>query len=200
MNINNLQVESPDLPPSGAEWDSSSVVPGEARGRVVGRLPIEAVNNERKLWDGSDFVSSSLNKWGACGGGKSGADGVSLLVEVNLSLPFSPDLEWGEHATLTALVTESTLAGSVSTGSGDTWNTCDGTTGSPRLGGVFVASLPVDTVGLSSVQSHVGVAELNEIVSDWSAEHGGHGGGAIDVGFRCGIVDADSWTGSHIDK
>ena len=83
--------------------------------KSFGGLTIEAVNNERKLWDGVNSVSSGLNKWGACGGGKSGADGVSLLVEVNLSLPFSPDLEWGKHATLTALVTESTLAGPVST-------------------------------------------------------------------------------------
>ena len=63
-----------------------------------------------------------------------------------------------------------------------------------------MSSLPVDTVSLSSVKSHVGVAELDKIISDWSAEDGGHGGGAINVGFRFGIVDADSWTGSHIDK
>ena len=59
-----------------------------------------------------------------------------------------------------------------------------------------MSSLPVDTVSLSSVESHVGVAELNEIISDWCAEYGWHIGGTGNfVGL--GIVDAYSWTGSH---
>jgi hypothetical protein len=38
---------------------------------------------------------------------------VSVLVDVGLSVPSSPDLKGSEHATLTAHVTESTLTGSV---------------------------------------------------------------------------------------
>ena len=60
-----------------------------------------------------------------------------------------------------------------------------------------MASLPVDTVGLSSIQSHVRVAEGNKVISDWCAEYGWHGGGTSNV-VGIGIVDAYSWTGSHI--
>ena len=45
-------VESPDSPPSGAEWDSSSLVPGDARRKGIRRLlpsfkkdPVEAVDD-----------------------------------------------------------------------------------------------------------------------------------------------------------
>jgi hypothetical protein len=37
---------------------------------------------------------------------------VSLLVDVDTSVPLSPDLEGSKHATLTAHVTESSLTGS----------------------------------------------------------------------------------------
>ena len=37
---------------------------------------------------------------------------MSSLGDVDLSMPFSPDLEWGEHSTLSAHVTESGLSGS----------------------------------------------------------------------------------------
>lgn len=37
------------------------------------------------------------------------------------------------------------------------------------------ASLVVDSMSLSSVLVHVGVNELDDIVSDWSGENGGKG-------------------------
>ena len=40
---------------------------------------------------------------------------MSLLVLVGLLVPFSVGLEWGEHSTFTAHVTESGLTGSVGT-------------------------------------------------------------------------------------
>jgi hypothetical protein len=55
-------------------------------------------------------MTSGLDKWCACGGGKGRGDSISLLVVIDLSVPLSPDLEWSEHATLTAHVSESTLA------------------------------------------------------------------------------------------
>jgi len=76
---------------------------------------VEAVNNERKFRDRIDSVSSSLDKRSASGSGESRGTSVSLLIEVDLSLPLSPDLEWGKQATLAAHVTESTLAGPMGT-------------------------------------------------------------------------------------
>lgn len=52
----------------------------------------------------------------------------SLLAKVDLLVPLPPDLGRGEHATRTAHVTEGGLTSTVSTTTGDTGNTCDGTT------------------------------------------------------------------------
>jgi len=144
----------------------------EIGGLIVG----EGVNNERELWDIIDDVTTGLDEGSAGRGGESRGDGVSLLVGVDLSVPLSPELEGSEHAALSAHVTEGTLTGSVSTRARDTWNTGDGTTGTPGLGGVLVASMPVDGVTLSAVLGHVGVAELDNIITDGGSEHGGHVG------------------------
>ena len=73
-------------------------------------LLVDGVNDEGKLRDIFDSVTAGHNEGTASGSGESGGNSVSFLVSVNLSLPFSPDLERGEHATLTAHVTEGTLA------------------------------------------------------------------------------------------
>jgi hypothetical protein len=83
---------------------------------LAGLLLVERVNNEGQLGHVLDSVTTGHHEGTAGSGGESGGNSVSLLVGVDLSLPLSPDLERGKHATLTAHVTESTLAGTVSTG------------------------------------------------------------------------------------
>ena len=61
---------------------------------------------------------------------------------------------------------------------------------------MLVSSVPEDGVTLSSVLSHVGVAELDEIISDGGGEDGGHVGGSSNS-LGVGGVDADGRTGSH---
>ena len=163
---------------------------------LSGLVLVEAVNNEGELGNIVDLVTTGHNEGTASGGGEGGSNSVSLLVKVNLSVPFSEEHEGSEHAALTAHVTEGTLTGTVSTGARDSWDSSDGTTGTPGLGGVLVASHVVDGVTLSSVLGHVGVAELDEIVSDGGREDGGHGGGAGDAG-AVGGVHTDGRTGSH---
>lgn len=163
---------------------------------LAGLLNVEGVNDEGELGHVLDSVTTGHDEGSACGGGESGGNSVSLLVKIDFSLPLSPDLKGSEHATLTAHVTESTLAGTVSTGARDSGDTCDGTTSTPRLGGVLVASVPEDTVTLSSVLGHVGVAELDEIISDGGGENGGHAGGTRHL-FGIGGVHTDGGTGSH---
>lgn len=107
---------------------------------------------------------------------------MSVLVDVGLSVPSSPDLKWSEHATLAAHVTESTLSGSVGTRTTNSGNTSDGTTSTPRFSGVFHASLVPDSMGLDSVLGDVRVHELNDIISDWGGEHSGHWDMSNDVG------------------
>lgn len=72
----------------------------------------KVVNDKWELWDLVDVVTSSHNKWGASGSGKSGGNGMSSLSDVGLCVPFSPDLKWSEHSSLSAHVTESSLTGS----------------------------------------------------------------------------------------
>jgi len=168
----------------------------EALEETGGLLLVEAVNNERKLGHVVDLVTASHNEGTASGSSESGGNSVSLLVGVDLSLPLSPDLEGSEHATLTAHVTEGTLAGTVSTGARDSWDSRNSATSTPGLGGVLVTGVPVDSMSLSSVLGHVGVAELDEIISDGGREDGGHVGGSSNR-LGVGSVHADGRTGCH---
>lgn len=92
--------------------DSDLVEGGE---HTLGGVSIEGVNNKWELWDVVDSVSSGLDEWSTGGSGEGGGNGVSLLVEVHLSVPLSPDLEWCKQSSLAAHVTESSLSGSVGT-------------------------------------------------------------------------------------
>jgi hypothetical protein len=56
---------------------------------------------------------------------------VSLLGDVDLSVPLSPGAEGGEHTSLSAHVTEGGLSRSVGTATTDTGNTSDSTSSSP---------------------------------------------------------------------
>jgi hypothetical protein len=122
---------------------------------------------------------------------------VSVLVGVGLSVPSSPDLEGSEHVTLAAHVTESTLSGSRGTRATDSWDTGDSATSSPGLSGVLLASEVPDSMGLNSVLRDVGVHELDNIISDRSSEHSGHGELANNVG-AVSSVDGHNWAGGHL--
>jgi hypothetical protein len=62
---------------------------------------------------------------------------------------------------------------------------------------VLHASLPENSMSLSSVLVHVGVNELNNIVSDGSSEDGGHGDGVGNFGASL-LVNADNGSGGHL--
>jgi len=70
------------------------------------------VDDEWEFTDGFNSVTTGEDKWGLEGGSEGGGDSVTFLGHVDLTVPSSPGLEWGEHATLSALVTESTLTAS----------------------------------------------------------------------------------------
>jgi hypothetical protein len=76
-------------------------------------------------------------------------------------MPLPPDLQGSEHARFTAHVTKGGLTSTGGTGATDSGNTGDGTSGTPRLGGVFSASLEEDGVTLSAVLGKLGVHELD---------------------------------------
>lgn len=80
---------------------------------------------------------------------------MSSLLDIDTSVPSSPCLQGGEHSTLSAHVTESGLTTSVGTRSGDSGNTGDGSSCSPRLSTMGHTSLWVNSMGLSSVLGNV---------------------------------------------
>ena len=85
------------------------------------------VNNEGNLGDLGDTVATSEEEGrdGRSSQGRGGSE--TLLVDVDLLVPLAPDLGRGEHTTGTALVTEGSLTGTVSTTTRDTRNTSDST-------------------------------------------------------------------------
>merc|ERR1711934_142264 len=87
-------------------------------------------DNERNFWDVIDLVAFSHDESWYTGGGDSRSHRVTTLVDVTFFVPFSPGFEWSEHATASAHVTKSGLAGAVGTATTDTWDTGHGATGS----------------------------------------------------------------------
>jgi len=85
---------------------------GEGSEEGLGGVNVEGVNNKGELGHVVNVMATGEDEGSNSRGSKSGGNGVSLLGLVDLSVPLSPGLEGGEHATLTAHVTESGLAGS----------------------------------------------------------------------------------------
>merc|ERR1712224_3444 len=132
------------------------------------------IKNQRNLINLHNSMSSSHNKWSACGGSNGGGKSVSSLMEINLSVPSSPGVERMGHSTFSAHVTEGSLTRTVSTTSGNSWNSCNGSSGTPGFSRVFHTSLSFDTMSLSAVSAQLMMNEINDIISNWSHEHMWH--------------------------
>jgi len=74
-------------------------------------------DDQRKLRDVLDPVSSGHHQRGDSGGSDGGCNSESLLIHIHSSVPSSPDLEGSEHATLSAHVSKGSLSRSVGTSS-----------------------------------------------------------------------------------
>lgn len=81
------------------------------------------VDDEWDLWDGGDLVSASHQEGWDRGSSQGRGSSETLLAKVDLLVPLAPDLGWCEHATGTAHVTEGGLTSTVSSTTGDTWDT-----------------------------------------------------------------------------
>jgi len=85
------------------------------------------LNDEGNLGDLGDTVATGEQKSGDGRSSQSRGGSETLLVQVDLLVPLAPDLGGSEHTTGTALVTEGSLTGTVSTTTRDTGNTGDST-------------------------------------------------------------------------
>lgn len=128
--------------------------------------------DQGELRDGLHSVATGHNKGHNGGSSESRGHGVSALVHVDLSVPASPDLGRGKHATTTAHVSESTLSGSGGTAARDTGDTGNSTSSSPRLGRGLHTSLLRDGVGLAGVLGHEVVDVVHNIGTDGGGQHG----------------------------
>lgn len=81
----------------------------ESRDERFGVWHLQVSENEWQLWDVLNEMTSGHNKRGNSGGSESRADSMSSLCDIDSSVPFSPDLEWSEHSSLSAHVTEGSL-------------------------------------------------------------------------------------------
>lgn len=128
------------------------------------------IDNQRKVGDSTDSVASSQDKGSQSGSSQGSSDGVSLLFNVDLSVPSSPGLQWGEHSTLSTRVGEGTLSGSGSTTTTNSGYSGNGTTWTPGHGGVLHTSVNEDSVSLTGVLGDLVVDKLDDIESDWGSE------------------------------
>lgn len=110
--------------------------------------------DEGNFLDLLDSVSSGKNQRWEGRSGNGGSDGVSLLVLVDLYVPSSPGLGWGEHSTTSAHVTEGSLSRSLCTTTRHTGDTGNSSSSTPRLGRGLVTSVLGDGVWLSLVLGH----------------------------------------------
>jgi hypothetical protein len=152
-------------------------------------------DDARHLGDLRDTVTTGHDE---CWEGRSSQRrhiGESPLVHVDLSVPSTPDLGRGEHTSTSAHVTVSGGAGSGGTTTTNTWDTSDGSTGTPRLGGCFVTSILVHGVRLTLVLGNVGVDERHNIWTNWCLEHGWENSSGCSL--TSGGVDGNLWTRSH---
>jgi len=132
-------------------------------------------DNQGELGDGRDTVSTGHDEGGDSRCSKGRCNGVSLLVDIDLSVPSSPGAGGGEHSSTSAHVTEGSLSGTVCSTTRDTGNTGDGTTSTPRDGRCLCTSPLGYRVGDSGVFAKVGLNILDNVISDGCVQHGGGG-------------------------
>jgi len=127
------------------------------------------INDQRKVGDVVDSVASGKDKRSDGRSSQSRSDRVSLLLDVDFSVPSSPGLQRSEHSTFSTRVGEGTLSSSGSTRSTDSGNSGDGSTGTPGDSGVLHTGSDGDSVSLSGVLGDLVVNELDDIKSDGSS-------------------------------
>lgn len=161
--------------------DSLDIVPStdglEKVDSLFGLLELlsAVADNKRDFWDVVDHVTLGHDeRWDT-----SSSDGAghskSSLVDVAPFVPSPPGLEWSEHATASAHITERSLSTAVGTATSDTRDTSDSSTGTPGLGTGLLASNLLHSGGLSGILAQVGVHKVDNVRSDRRAEYGRRG-------------------------
>jgi len=128
------------------------------------------VNDEGNLGNLRDSVSSSHDKSGDGRSSDSRGEGKSSLLDIDSSVPSSPNSGGGKHSSLSAHVSKSSLSGSRGTSSRNSRNTGNGSSSSPGDGRSLLSSHLRDRVWLSVVLGHSSVDISNHVISDGGGE------------------------------
>jgi len=131
------------------------------------------INYQRNTWYLINSMSPCLNQRKNSRSCQSRANSISLLVNINLSMPSSPCLEWGKHSTFSCHVTKGGLSSSLGATTSYSWNSCYGSTWSPGDGSVPHTSEWVNSSWLSSVLGNVVVDEMDYVGANWWFEDSG---------------------------
>ncbi len=157
----------------------------------------QAGQDQGQLDDIVDLVAACLHQGGDGGGGDGSSGGIAALVHGDLAVPLAPGLGGGEHAALTAHVTERTLAGTAGSGAGDTRDTGHSAAGAPGLSRVLHAGVLVHGVWLATVLGHARVNLVHQITADGRIEHSGARHRAGDF-TGLDVVDVDDRAGGGL--
>jgi len=165
----------------------------------LGNVLDVAGDDEGELRDVVNLVSTSHHKGGESGGSKGRSNGMTTLSSVDLSVPSSPGLGGGEHATLSAHVTEGGLSGAGCSSSRNTRNTSNGTTSTPRLSRVLVTSHLLNSVSLSAVLGHVLVGDADYINTNRGSKDSSKGDLGSLTGGRGDGINTNEGAGRHFN-
>jgi len=119
-----------------------------------------------------DAMATCENERGEGRGGEGRDNGKPALVLVYLDVPFAPGLGRGKHAASTTHVSECSLSRTVGSSTTNTGDTCDGTTGTPRLCTSLVSGLFTYGISLSLVLCDALVDLLDDIEPDGCGQNG----------------------------
>ena len=100
---------------------------------------------------------------------------MTLLLDVDASMPASPYLDGCKHASLSTHVTEGGLPTPMGTTTSDSGDTGNCTSSTPGGSAVAHTGIRVNGVGLPPVLGDVGVNEMHDIGSNWGEEDSGEG-------------------------
>jgi len=144
---------------------------------ILGLLELldSVIDNDGDLTNVRDAVAAGLDEGGKRRRSDGRRRGETALVLVDASVPMAPNLVGSEHASTSAHVTIRSLTAAASTSTTDTGNTGNGATSSPGDGGSLATGIVGGRVWLALVLAHVGVNEVDNIVTDGGKEDSGQG-------------------------
>jgi len=147
----------------------------EALDGILGLLDLSnrvVAEDKRNLRDVLDLVAASDHKSRDGRSSDGRHDGIATELQVHTTVDATECSLGRVHVTTTSHVTESSLTAAVGTATSNTRDTCNSTTSTPGLSRVHQTHAGIDTMSLMVILVQVAVNNVDDIATDWCAEHG----------------------------